>query len=56
MNDVLNIVAWGSTIVGVLVIIGLSFHRRQKIHANEIASFATTSGILFTFLGIVLAL
>lgn len=44
------------TFVGVLIIVGVSLYKRQKIHANDIANFSTTTGIAFTFLGIILAL
>lgn len=44
------------TIGGAFGILFVSFYRRKKIHANDIASFATTAGIFFTFLGIALAL
>ncbi len=46
-------------IIGVaagLVILTISWNKRTKIHANDIASFATTAGILCTFVGIVWAL
>ncbi len=48
--------AWLLTVGGVVFILGRSWSQRKKIHANDIASFATTTGIFFTFLGIVLAL
>lgn len=41
---------------GAVFIASRSLQLRKKIHANDIASFATTTGIFFTFLGIVLAL
>ena len=41
---------------GAGIILVISVWRRKKIRAGEIANFATTTGIFFTFLGIVLAL
>ena len=41
---------------GILFIVLMSLFQRKKIHASDIASFATTTGIFFTFLGIVIAL
>ncbi len=43
-------------VIGGFLILVICLYKRQKIHANDIASLATTAGILFTFLGIVLAL
>lgn len=62
MNWLLSIVeeisphAGALTFVGVVIIVVMSLYKRQKIHANDIANFATTAGIAFTFLGIILAL
>ena len=62
MNWLLSIVegisphADALTFVGVVIIVFMSLYKRQKIHANDIANFATTTGIAFTFLGIILAL
>ncbi len=43
-------------VFGASLIVVVSFLLREKRHAPDIASFATTTGIFFTFLGIVLAL
>ncbi len=43
-------------VIAGFVILGISLYKRQKIHANDIASLATTAGIWWTFLGIVVAL
>ena len=48
--------AWEVALFGILFIVLMSFFQRKKIHASDIASFATTTGIFFTFLGIVIAL
>ena len=48
--------AWEIALSGVAFILLVSFFQRKKIHASDIASFATTTGIFFTFLGIVIAL
>ena len=42
--------------LGVIGIVAGSLLLRKKIHASDIANFATTLGIFFTFLGIVIAL
>ena len=47
--------AW-ITFGAVSIIIFLVWYQYRKIHASDIASLATTAGIFFTFLGIVLAL
>ena len=41
--------------IGSASIVGGAFYLRQKSYAPDIASFATTTGIGFTFLGIVIA-
>ena len=62
MNSLLNIIALVTPYTvhisfgGMVFIVIGSLWLRKKIHANDIASFATTTGIGFTFFGIVLAL
>ena len=42
-------------LTGVLFILGVSWYLRKRSYAPDIASFATTTGIFFTFFGIVVA-
>ena len=62
MTHLFNIIAVATpyagwiAMLGVIGIVAGSLLLRKKIHASDIANFATTLGIFFTFLGIVIAL
>lgn len=56
MIDIISILINPLVMFGVVAVVGGSFYMRRKFSAYDIASFATTTGIAFTFFGIVLAL